>query len=125
MPNGGGDSLHPFATATDFPRTKDDGKCSPPNHEWYKYGCMAAMASSFMDVDGDGLLDAFVSIMGGNVRYYRNVGNSTHAKFTGNGGKNSTGRATAFGPLPNVQGTLELVDMDNDGGRGPSSSPLP
>ena len=93
--NTGSSSSPAFATSSDNPfGLADVGNNSSP---------------SFVDIDGDGDLDAFVGATDGNVKYFENTGSSSAPAF-------ATSSDNPFG-LADVGGSSapSFVDIDGDG----------
>jgi len=78
------------------------------------FNCVNVGADStptFVDVDGDGDMDAFIGEKDGVINYYENTGSTTNPTFT-----ERTGAANPFnGVRVGVDSTPTFVDVDGDG----------
>jgi hypothetical protein len=65
---------------------------------------------SFVDIDGDGDMDAFIGSDVGTIYYYKNTGTAAAPVFT-----NTTGVSNPFNGVTVPAAALAFVDIDNDG----------
>ena len=91
---------------------------APANNPLSAVNTGSFAAPNFVDIDGDGDFDAFVSnnapaIMGGNgqINFYRNEGTNLAPNFVEITGNNSPVNALPIGRNP----LISFVDQDNDG----------
>ncbi|MCP4167985.1 MAG: VCBS repeat-containing protein [Chloroflexi bacterium] len=86
--------------------TLQTGAANPLNVNGGKYS-----APSFVDVDGDGDMDAFIGVENGTINYYQNTGDARTPAFTA-----QTGSANPFnGESVGVRANPNFVDVDGDG----------
>jgi hypothetical protein len=65
---------------------------------------------SFVNIDGDGDMDAFIGAEDGTIYYYKNTGTAAAPVFT-----NTTGASNPFNGVTVPAAALAFVDIDNDG----------
>ncbi|MCX7084520.1 MAG: FG-GAP-like repeat-containing protein, partial [Methylococcales bacterium] len=90
--------------------TASSAAYATPSANTFGLSKVASNASpTFVDIDGDGDLDAFVGERYGNIKYFENTGTSTSAAF-------ATASTNPFG-LSNVNfgASPNFVDIDGDG----------
>ncbi|MHB1240677.1 MAG: FG-GAP repeat domain-containing protein, partial [Gammaproteobacteria bacterium] len=69
----------------------------------------------FVDIDGDGLLDAFIGANNGTIRFFRNTGSATNPVFVEQTGSNNPFNGVTVGSCCGGRSAPAFVDINGDG----------